>query len=271
MPANRGGRPIPGWSLAADGVKICDEQIKEHLCEAIAGDGFPYGYRKLTAELREKHDLVINEKKVYRLCKELDILRPQREVKTRHPRRLARRDTVTGPNQLWQMDIKYGYIPPQGKFFFQLSIIDVFDRSVMAYYLGLSCTAANACWTLKEALRARGIDGDEGKLKVRTDNGSQFTAHLFEELCEARGIVHERIPVKTPNLNAYIESFHAILESECYSEHEFCTFQEAYKVIVGYMVYYNERRRHGSLRNKSPKAFRALLEAGCIVARPFAA
>ena len=84
-----------------DGVKICDEQIKEYLCEAIAGDGFPYGYKKLTSELREKYGLIINEKKVYRLCKELGILRPQRKIQTRHPRRLARRDTVTGPNQLW--------------------------------------------------------------------------------------------------------------------------------------------------------------------------
>lgn len=254
-----------------DGVKICDEQIKEYLCEAIAGDGFPYGYNKLTAELREKHGLIINEKKVYRLCKELGILRPQRKIQTRHPRRLARRDTVTGPNQLWQMDIKYGYIPAQGTFFFQLSIIDVFDRSVKAYHLGLSCTAANACWTLKEALRTRGIGDAEGKLKVRTDNGPRFTAHIFEQLCEDRAIVHERIPVKTPNLNAYIESFHSILEAECYSQHEFGTFQEVYGVIADYMVYYNERPRHGSLRNKSPKAFRALLDAGRIVARPFAA
>ena len=60
-----------------DGVKVCDEQTKEYLCEAIAGDGFPYGYKKLTTELREKHRLIINEKKVYRLCKELGILRPQ--------------------------------------------------------------------------------------------------------------------------------------------------------------------------------------------------
>ena len=55
---NRGGRPIPGYSLTVDGEKICNEQIKEYLCEAIAGDGFPYGYRKLTDELRETYNLV---------------------------------------------------------------------------------------------------------------------------------------------------------------------------------------------------------------------
>ncbi len=268
---NRGGRPIPGYSLAVKGEKVCDEQIKEYLCEAIAGDGFPYGYRKLTDELRETYNLIINKKKVYRLCKELDILCPQRKVKKCYPRRLARRDTVAGPNELWQIDIKYGYIEGTGQFFFQLSAIDVFDRSILSYHLGLRCTAKDACRVLREALQARGLNTGKGGLKVRTDNGSQFTSNAFEELCETLEITHERTPVRTPNMNAYIESFHGILESECYSRHEFNSFQEAYRAITEYMVYYSERRRHGSLGNKSPKDFLKLFEVGTAEAIPFAA
>ena len=44
---------------------------------------------------------------------------------------------------------------------------------------------------------------------------------LLESPAECVGI---RIPVKTPNPNACIESFHAILKSECYSMHEFDDF-----------------------------------------------
>jgi putative transposase len=54
--------------------------VKEYLCELIAGDGYPYGYKKLTACLQEDYNLAINHKKVYRLCKEIDILRPQRKI-----------------------------------------------------------------------------------------------------------------------------------------------------------------------------------------------
>ncbi|MFZ5436550.1 MAG: IS3 family transposase, partial [Bacillota bacterium] len=61
------------------------------------------GYRKLAVCLREDYGLRINHKKVYRLCKELRILRPQRIVRRNHSRRVARRDTVSGPNQLWEM------------------------------------------------------------------------------------------------------------------------------------------------------------------------
>lgn len=46
--------------------------------------------------------------------------------------------------------------------------------------------------------------------KLRTDNGPQFIARKFQEICEKLGIIHEGIPVKTPDLNAHIEAFHSI-------------------------------------------------------------
>jgi len=46
----------------------------------IHGPDAAFGYRKLTVLSRQKHNLVINKKKVYRLCKELNILAPQREI-----------------------------------------------------------------------------------------------------------------------------------------------------------------------------------------------
>jgi hypothetical protein len=73
--------------------------------------------------------------------------------------------------------------------------------------------------------------------------------------CEELGIVHERIPVRTPNMNAHIESFHAILEEECYSQNEFESFIDVYATVSQYMDYYNERRRHGSLGYKAPSQF----------------
>ena len=68
-----GGRPVPGYSCDAHGRQICDEQIKEWISELIEGEGYAYGYRKLTVCLHRKHGLVINKKKVYRLCKDLDV------------------------------------------------------------------------------------------------------------------------------------------------------------------------------------------------------
>ena len=65
---------------------------------------------------------MINHKKVYRLCKELDILRPQRKTYPNRPRNLAKREKVTDSNQLWQMDVKYGYIEETKQFFVSVNI-----------------------------------------------------------------------------------------------------------------------------------------------------
>ena len=237
------------------GRKVSDEQIKEWLSELVCGDGFPYGYRKLTVCLKEDYNMAINHKKVYRLCDEMGILRPQRRILSRHPKHLAKMDTVDGSNQLWEMDIKYGYIAGTDKFFFQLSVIDVYDRSIVDYHLGLSCTAKDACRVLKNALAKRSLGKGMKLPKIRTDNGPQFISNLFNNAVDELGVVHERIPVKTPNMNAHIESFHSILEGECYIRYEFKSFMEVYAVITEYMRYYNERRRHGSIKYMAPNKF----------------
>lgn len=253
------------------GRKVSDEQIKEWLSELVCGDGFPYGYRKLTVCLKEDYNIAINHKKVYRLCDEMGILRPQRRLLSRHPKHLAKMDTVDGSNQLWEMDIKYGYISGTDEFFFQLSVIDVFDRSIIDYHLGLSCTAQDACRVLKSALAKRGIGKGMKLPKIRTDNGPQFISKVFSDIVEELGMVHERIPVKTPNMNAHIESFHAILEDECYSRYEFSSFMEAYATITEYMRYYNERRRHGSIKYMAPNKFYEAFMSNTVNIKAFSA
>lgn len=133
-----GGRPKSRHTLTKNNKIISNEQVKEWLCELIAAEGAAYGYVKLTHCLRKKYNLLINKKKVYRLCKELKILRPQRKVKRKHPKKLACNRIVTASNQLWEVDVKYGYIASENRFFFIMPIIDVFDRCIIDYYIGLS-------------------------------------------------------------------------------------------------------------------------------------
>ena len=215
--------------------------------------------------------MLINRKKVYRLCKELNILKPQRTIHRKHPKHLARQDTITGSNQLWEMDVKYGYITGTDQFFFQLSLIDVFDRSIIDYHLGLSCKSKDAARVLKNSLSKRNLAKGIRRPKRRTNNGPQFTSNLFEETVKELGVVHERIPVKTPNMNAHIESFHSILEDECYSQNEFESFMHVYSVVTDYMKYYNERRRHGSIKFMSPHKFYAAFIDDTVKVKPFTA
>jgi putative transposase len=270
------GRPVPGYSLNKNGEKIPDEQIEEFLMEAVEGEEVVYGYRKLTHFLRNEHNLEINPKKVYRLCDKLDILLPKREKKTKYPRRIARNHVITGPNQLWQLDIKYGSIEDSGRFFFLASAIDVFDRCIVGHYMGSSCKAKSIAGMLQEALLNRKVplpneenleevpEEEQRRLFIRTDNGPQFVSEVFGEFCESKKVIHERIPKKSPNCNAYIESFHSIIERECFQRYAFEFFEEAYFRVSEFIEFYNDRRYHGSLNYLSPTQYHELYNKGSI-------
>ena len=94
------GRPIIGYSITNDNYKICDEQIKEYIMESIQDDAFYYGYHKITYTLKREHTLIINHKKVYRLCKELNILKNQRVIKPQVKSRISINRIIKKSNQL---------------------------------------------------------------------------------------------------------------------------------------------------------------------------
>lgn len=264
------GRPIPGFSYHVHGHKVSDVQIKRYLMRLIQGPDSAFGYRKLTVLLRRKYQLVINKKKVYRLCKALKILHPQREVTNRPPKQIAKNRAVNGPNQLWQMDIKYGYIAGERRHFYLASIIDVFDRNIVAYHKGKSCLKTDIIQILQKGILKRGVNPQEQNLVIRTDNGPQFLSKDFHEYCKRMNVEHERIPNQTPNMNAYIESFHSILERECYLRHCFETFEQAYAEVDRFIRYYNNRRIHGSLQDWPPKDYLKMVMEGSIAPKDIA-
>ncbi len=251
------GRPFPEYSLTVDGRKISDAQIEEWLMELAEGEEHNYGYRNLAHALYVQRRLILNHKKSYRLCKKLGLLHKQRQKKFKYPRRLPQNRVITGPNQLWQMDIKYGYVAGYDSFFFLFDIIDVFDRTLVGYHVGSSCEAKDVCATVRRALQSRLQPGDK-KPVVRSDNGPQFMSNQFGDMCREDAenpLIHERIPPKTPNMNAYIESFHSIIERDLFSKEEYATFEEAYQSVHEYIEFYNLRRFHGSLKRMTPTQF----------------
>lgn len=256
------GRPIPGYSKDRNGKVVSDVRIKGYLRRLIKGEHSACGYRKLTGLLRREYNLVINKKKVYRLCKEMGILSPQRKISNPVPRKLAKNRIVTGPNQLWQMDIKYGYVIGKRRHFFVANIIDVFDRQIVGYYRGRSCDAKDVVRTMQKALLKREIHLQAHQLVIRTDNGPQFISKAFASFVEQMNLEHERIPNNTPNMNAYVESFHGILEQECFQRHFFESYEEAYVEVDRFMDFYNNRRLHGSLKDIPPAEYLDLVQSG---------
>jgi len=246
------------FSKDRNGLDIANESIVELLNAYRKAPFFENaaGYRKLSKYLDVDFGIKINHKKVYRLCTENNLLLPANKKKRIKRSRANINRIVNKPNQLWEFDIKYGYIHGENRFFYLLAFIDVFSRKVVGFYIGLSCNAKDLVFTLKDALLKEDIK-NEHDLMIRSDNGTQMTSNLFYEAVEKLKQLstiknHEFIPPATPNKNAHIESFFSIIETELFQARYFSSFREAYEKTTEFINFYNNRRIHGSLRFKTP-------------------
>jgi putative transposase len=153
--------------------KVANKQVVEQI-EKILSEPFQdyWGYHNITAELRDQGYL-INHKKVYRLMKQGNLLKPSARLR---PEGVARkfvkfRKVVTQrPLECVEMDIKCVWIPERGKQAYLLSLLDVHTRKVLAHEFA---------WQMKQeqVIRLYANLIDQGQLPegtiIRSDNGSR--------------------------------------------------------------------------------------------------
>ena len=83
---------------------------------------------------------------------------------------------------------------------------------------------------------------------IRSDNGSQMTSKVFREGLKSLPVIHEFIPPKCPNKNAYIESFFSQVEANVTGPRVFFSFTSAHRTMVDFIEFYRKRRIHGILK-----------------------
>jgi putative transposase len=103
-------------------------------------------------------------------------------------------------------------------------------------------------------------------LVVRPDNGTQITSLQFAAICQQLQIEHERIPPRTPNMNAYIESYHSIMEDDFPHLMEFDSTADAKEKLARYVKYYSQVRLHSSLQYCSPDEYLERFQKGLLPA-----
>ena len=215
------------------------------------------GAKMLSYYLRSEHQMYVNHKKIYRLCRENNLLLfTQAQVRQKIKKMRCGFSDITAPNQLWQFDLKHIYIHGENRWCYLLTFIDVFSKKAVAYSMGLTIKAAQLILTLNTALLAEGITPEHG-LKIRSDNGPQMSSNRFHFYLKKleRKLSHEFIPPRTPNRNAYIESFFSIFEKTVIEVRYFQSFAEVYDAIIQFIEFYNNRRLHGSIGHLSPVNF----------------
>lgn len=210
-----------------------------------------YGYRKMTARLRDPHGYQVNHKRVARLMgiMGLQAIYPQPQTTVAHPQHrkypyLLRSLKIDRPNQVWAADITY--IPLPGGFMYLVAIMDWYSRYVLTWRLSNTLDGAFCLAALREAL-------NHAQPEIfNTDQGVQFTAHEFIHTLEA---VHVRISMDGRGRvfdNIFVERLWRSVKQENVYIKGYETVPALFTGLGDYFHLYNYERPHQSLGYCTP-------------------
>jgi putative transposase len=244
-----------------------DARLKRLIVSIYDGSLQTYGAPRIHAELDDEHGQHVGRKRVARLMRELQIAgvsrRGKKRFKTTIPAKeapsapdLVRREfRPAGPDRLWVADIKY--VPTWQGYLFLACVIDAWSRKVVG-------------WSMRDDLRsalvvdALGMAVDRRKPKPglvhHSDRGSQYTSLAFGKTMQHAGILPTMGRRGDAFDNAVAESFFATLETELLDRQRLRTRDQARLVIFEWIEgFYNSRRRHSTLGQRSPDRFEKIM------------
>ena len=233
--------------------KLCKVGKKFHALEGTRG------YRQVCDQLR-KDGLTISYPTCHKYLNKLLGLKSIQRRKTRYekgaenkivPNILNQNFKAERINEKWCMD--FTYVPlTDGTFRYNCSIIDLYDRSIIASETSRSITTELAIRTVLKGIESQ-KEIDTSKLLIHTDQGCQFTSKYYSEFCKKHGITQSMSKAGYPFDNAPMERYFNTLKTELLYVHEYKAEDELYKAINDFAyVWYNQNRTHTYNNHKTP-------------------
>ncbi len=210
-----------------------------------------YGYRRVCEGLLIKYGVIFNHKKVQRIMRKYNIT-PRYTRRTRNPHykrieanvkpNLVKRNfDVDAKNKVWTTDITYLIF--NGKRAYLSTILDLYDRKIVAYKISKQNNINIVIDTLNEALAKR---KDVHGLIIHSDQGFQYTSYEYKAICESAGIQISMSRKGTPIDDSPMESFHGILKKETLYNNSITNLEEFIALVEDWLEFYNTKR----LKNK---------------------
>ena len=233
--------------------------LESQIRELCTKHHFHYGYRKISALLQREH--AISKGTVQRIMHENGwncIVKPKKyRNKPGTPaigaENLLNRDfTAKRPFQKLVTDVTY--LPFGNTLLYLSTIMDVFNREIIAYTISDKQDTAFVLDTLKQL--------DQFKLSpdclLHSDQGAVYTSHEYQQVVKEKGIIMSMSRKGTPADNAIIEMFHPSLKCETfYLERLLRTTNEVVvQTVQAYINYDNHTRILAKLNHLSPVQYR---------------
>ena len=210
-----------------------------------------YGSRQMTRWLLRQGTRV-SRKRVRRLMRLLGLQAIFQRPRTSEPHPehriypyLLRDLAIARPNHVWCSDVTY--IPLTRGFLYLVAVMDWASRKVLAWRLSNTLESSFCVEALAEAL-----DRDGPPEIFNTDQGSQFTSLAFTDGLTDAGI-HISMDGKGRWMdNVFIERLWRSLKYEQVYLAEYATGSDARADIGWWIEFYNKRRPHSSLGDRTP-------------------
>jgi putative transposase len=158
---------------------------------------------------------------------------------------LLRGLTIERPNQVWATDITY--IPMARGFVYLAAVMDWFARRILAWRLSNTMEASFCIDAVEEAL-ARYAPPQI----FNSDQGSQFTSAEFTGLLTNNGIAISMDGKGAWRDNVFVERFWRTIKYEEVYLRAYDSVGEARQSIGRYLEFYNARRPHTALDQRTP-------------------
>ena len=157
------------------------------------------------------------------------------------PNLVKRKFNVDRENKIWTTDITY--LICKGKKAYLSTILDLYDRKVVAYKISKHNDINIVIDTLNEAIAKR---KDVYGLIIHSDQGFQYTSNEYKAICESNGIQISMSRKGTPIDDSPMESFHSILKKETLYNNDITNLTEYTALVEDWLEFYNTTR----LKNK---------------------
>lgn len=221
--------------------------------------GGVYGYRKITADLRDLGE-TCGKHLVYRLMR-TEGLKSQTGYHRRQggygkpaviaPNHLQQQFNVAAPNCVWVTDITY--IRTHEGWLYLAVVLDLFSRQVIGWSMGSRIDRNLAMDALLMAIWRR---SPEQEVIVHSDQGSQFSSHDWQAFLKSHHLVASMSRRGNCYDNAVAESFFQLLKRERIKRRIYADRNEARSDVFDYIeMFYNPKRRHSVSGNVSPVQF----------------
>jgi putative transposase len=210
-----------------------------------------YGARRLRDALRDR-GFIVGREHTSTLMRTMGMaaLYPKRSLSKPAPGHkiypyLLRGKDITRAGQVWAADITY--LPMARGFCYLAAVMDWASRRVLAWRLSNTLDASFCIEALEEAL-----DRYDSPEIFNTDQGSQFTSEGFTSLLASRGVAISMDGRGRWMDNVFIERLWRSVKYEEVYLKGYESIPEARRELAAYFDFYNKRRRHQGIGNRTP-------------------